>query len=179
MKTCFMTNKRTLMRYIFGVIFLLSFVMVKGQVPVSAFSSNTTSGCAALTVNFTDKSTGSPKFWNWDFGNGQLSNQQNPTAVFHSPGKYTVTLVVRNADGTDGHTETDYITVYPSPAADFISNITTTCLPGIVQFTDKSIANAGTINKWEWDFGDGTTSTQQNPVKTYNSTGFYTVSLKV
>ncbi len=90
-------------------------------------------------VSFRDLTTGSPKFWNWDFGNGTLSNAQHPIIAYNNPGTYTVTLVVRNADGTTGITKTNYITVYPSPAAAFTADKTLGCVPVNIQFTDKSI----------------------------------------
>lgn len=158
---------------------LLFSLAARSQAPVANFSSNTAQGCAALSVTFKDISTGSPKFWNWDFGNGQLSNQQNPTTVYYNPGTYTVSLVVRNADGTNGVTKTNYITVDPAPQADFTSNLTSVCLPATIQFTDQSKPVSGTITKWEWDFGDGGTATSQNPAHTYTAIGFYTVTLKV
>jgi gliding motility-associated-like protein len=148
------------------------------QVPVAAFTANKTSGCAPLVVTFTDQSANKPTSWNWDLGNGTLSQAQNPTVVFALPGIYSVQLVVQNADGTHGITKTNYITVFPSPQAGFNANLRLGCLPTTIQFTDLSTP-AGTISSWQWDFGDGTTSTAQNPQKAYTSTGFYTVSLKV
>ena len=151
----------------------------KGQAPAADFSGSVVAGCSPVVVVFKDLSTNNPKFWNWDFGNGQLSNQQNPTVTFYNPGTYTVTLVVRNNDGTNGVTKTNYITVNPSPTADFSSNLVTACLPAVLQFKDLSSPQAGTITAWEWDFGDGTKSAVQNPSKTYTAIGFYNVSLKV
>ncbi len=94
-------------------------MIVKSQVPVSDFTSSVSSGCAPLTVDFKDASTGNPKFWNWDLGNGQLVNTQNTQVTYYNPGKYSITLVVRNADGTNGVTKTDYIVVNTSPTTDF------------------------------------------------------------
>jgi gliding motility-associated-like protein len=165
--------------YFVAVFFLFSSFIARSQAPVANFTSNVTAGCAPLVVNFQDLSTGSPKFWNWDLGNGQLSNLQNPVGVYQTPGTYTVTLVVRNANGTHGVTKTNYITVYPSPLWDFISDKTIGCEPSTIQFSDRSIDTAGSIVKWQWDFGDGGTSTVQNPSHLYSNTGFYTVSLKV
>lgn len=153
--------------------------LTKAQNPVAQFTSNTTSGCSPIAVQFTDQSTGNPVFWNWDLGNGQLSTLKNPVAIYSTPGTYTVTLVVRNATGIDAITKTNYIVVNPSPTATFTSDIRTACLPATIRFTDASIPNTGTITSWEWDFGDGTKSTLQNPVKTYNAVGFYTVTLSV
>lgn len=146
---------------------------------VPEFTSSATAGCAPLNVGFKDLTTGNPKFWAWDFGNGTLSNTQNPTVAFPTPGTYTVKLVVRNADGTTGITKTNYITVYPSPAANFSANITTGCVPVNIQFNDASTSSTGSIVSWEWDFGDGGKSTARNPQHTYNNVGFYSVTLTV
>jgi PKD repeat protein len=159
-------------------IFLFSFHGY-AQTMVPEFTANVTSGCAPLTVSFKDLTTGSPKFWNWDFGNGTLANVQSPTVTYSMPGRYTVTMVVRNADGTNGITKTDYITVYASPSAGFDANIKIGCVPVNIQFADKSTSPVGNIVSWEWNFGDGATSTAQNPSHTYTNAGFYNVMLTV
>jgi hypothetical protein len=64
----------------------------------------------------------------------------------------------------------------PDIAADFTANVTSGIAPLLVQFTDTSTGN---ITAWSWDFGDNETSSEQNPVHTYNKTGTYTVSLTV
>ena len=156
----------------------LPFFMM-GQLPVANFSASVTSGCSPLGVVFTDQSTGSPKFWNWDFGNGQLSNVQNPGAQTYAAGTYTVTLVVRNANGVNSITKTNLIVSSPSPTVGFTSDKTITCLPAAVQFTDVSVANAGSIVSWDWTFDDLPASTLQNPSHTYTKTGYYGVYLKV
>lgn len=167
-------------RYFTVCMLIVMHFSISAQVPVANFNATSTAGCATFFVNFQDQSTGNPAFWNWDLGNGQLSNLQNPVGIYGKPGKYTITLVVRNANGTNAITKTDYITVYPSPNPAFTSDITTACLPATVQFTDQSTAaGGGAITQWQWDFGDGTTSTQQNPQKTYTDVGFYSVSIRV
>ena len=174
-----MPGKGLVWKYLVTAFVLLSSKFTQAQAPVANFTSTTPAGCAVLVVNFQDQSTGDPKFWSWDLGNGQLSNLQNPVGVYPYPGTYTVALVVRNANGTHGITKTDYITVYPSPGWDFIADNTIACQPANIQFTDRSVDPAGTIVKWEWDFGDGGTSTAQNPSHSYTNIGFYTVGLKV
>lgn len=160
--------------------FILSAFYSIAQAPVANFTSNRTSGCAPLSVTFQDQSTGDPKFWNWDLGNGQLSTLQNPSTVYSTPGTYTITLVARNANGTHGVTKTNYITVYPQPLASMTADKTIACVPASIQFTDASQdTSGGTINSWQWDFGDGTYSTQQNPQKSYSTPGFYSVFLTV
>lgn len=181
--SCLVNNKRNhswfSLPFAFAVLLLSGFTS-KAQAPVAAFTSNVTQGCAPVVVAFQDQSTGDPKFWAWDLGNGQLSNLQNPTAVYSTPGTYTITLVVRNANGTNGITKTNYITVYPSPLVNFSADKLIACVPAEIQFQDQSTDTSdGTVNKWAWDFGDGTTSTLQNPVKSYSTTGFYTISLTI
>ncbi|HEX2629999.1 MAG TPA: PKD domain-containing protein, partial [Chitinophagaceae bacterium] len=153
----------------------------RAQAPVANFNASITSGCSPLTVHFTDASTGNPFSWTWDFGNGQLSTQQNPVITYATPGVYTVRLVVRNTSGIDEEIKTNYIVVSPGPTAQFTANITTACVPATIQFTDQSSvpAGGGTITSWSWSFGDGNTSNLQNPSHTYTSTGFYTISLTV
>src|SRR5438045_9738877 len=111
---------------------------VQGQAPVANFTSSVTSGCAPLSVVFTDQSTGNPFSWNWDFGNGQLATGKSPGLTFTQPGTYTVRLVVKNSSGVDEETKTNYITVFPAPAASFTANLTTACVPATIQFSDQS-----------------------------------------
>jgi len=166
------------LRLSLSLLLCLLVSLLRGQAPVADFTANVVSGCSPLAVTFQDRSTGNPKSWNWDFGNGQLSNAQNPTIGF-APGTYSITLVVRNADGINQVTKTNYIVSNPSPSAGFSADKTISCLPGSIQFKDLSVANAGTINKWEWDFGDTKTSNTQNPLHTYTAPGFYDIYLKV
>ncbi|WP_011308635.1 PKD domain-containing protein [Methanosarcina barkeri] len=154
------------------------------QLPVADFTSNVTSGSAPLSVNFTDLSTNSPTSWTWDFDNdGVVDNtDQNPTYTFTAAGNYTVNLTVTNSVGSNSTVKTDYITVSksstptePAPVADFTADVTSGTYPLSVQFTDLS-ENA---TEWLWDFGDGTNSTEQNPVHTFSEAGNYTVNLTV
>jgi len=170
--------------HVYGYI-VLFFLLCKvqlahAQAPVANFNAVIVSGCAPLQITFHDLSTGNPTSWNWDLGNGSLSNLQNPATLYTTPGTYTVTLVVRNANGTNGITKTNYITVYPSPLANFDVDLgSIACLPAKYQFSDRSTTPVGTITKWQWDFGDGTTSTLQNPTHLYSTVGFYTIGLSV
>ena len=149
------------------------------QVPVADFSASTVSGCGPLVVTFQDLSTNTPFSWAWDFGNGQISNQQNPSISYAAPGTYTVTLIAKNASGAASVRKTDYITVYPYPSPAFTANLTVGCVPASVQFTDQSTPGQGVITSWTWDFSDGTTSNQQNPSHVFSQTGYYDVGLTV
>lgn len=149
------------------------------QKPVPNFGANIKSGCAPLIVQFSDSSLNSPTSWNWDLGNGTFSTQQNPIATYFNPGSYSVKLIATNASGVDSVRKVNFIIVNDVPTVSFSSNTTAGCYPLKVQFTDFSSPNSGTISSWLWDFGDGNTSTQQNPTNTYTSVGSFTVTLKV
>jgi len=136
-----------------------------------------------LTVDFTDLSLGEVESWFWDFGDGATSNEQNPTHTY-GEGIYTVSLTVTGPGGSAKDTKTNYIVVNrpdPVPAqtdAHFFADKRSGAPPLEVKFTDMS-RSAGEIDSWLWDFGDGNTSTEQNPTHTYSTEGTYTVSLEV
>ena len=145
--------------------------------PVADFSGSPTSGSAPLFVSFTDASLGSPTSWSWTFGDGGTSTVQNPGYTYNNPGTFTVTLAATNAYGSDGETKTGYITVTaPVPVAAFSGSPTSGSAPLDVLFTDQSTNSPTT---WDWTFGDGGTSTVQNPSHTYAADGDYTASLTV
>jgi PKD repeat protein len=145
---------------------------------VADFSGSPTSGCAPLTVSFTDLSTGTGiDGWDWDFGDGGSSTAQNPSYQYDNAGTYTVSLTVSSSSQNCSKQEikTGYITVYDIPVADFSGSPTSGDAPLTVDFTDLSTGNPTT---WDWDFGDGVgTSDEQNPSYTYNDSGTYTVTL--
>ena len=137
------------------------------------FTASPTTGDMPLTVNFTDQSTTNPTNWQWDFGDGNTSSEQNPSNTYNNAGLYTVSLTVSNEYGTDTETKNDFIVV-SIPFAVFSASTTSGTVPLTVTFNDESINNP---ISWQWDFGDGGSSTEQNPSHTYNTIGLYDVSL--
>ena len=141
--------------------------------PVANFNSNVTLGVQPLTVEFYDLSENAVS-WNWDFGDGNNSELQNCTHTYSGPGYYTVSLTVNNSAGSSNTSvREDYIFVQMRPVPDFITNVTEGTFPLTVQFTD----NSSYAESVEWDFGDGNSSTDRNPVHTYLEAGLYSVSL--
>lgn len=138
------------------------------------FEATPTSGDANLMVQFTDKSEGDPVYWEWDFGDGTYSYEQNPVHVYTKAGVYTVKLTVKDESFTSTKTKIDYITV--NMLADFTANITTGPADLVVFFKDLSL---GEPTSWYWDFGDGFYSYERDPIHTYTEAGIYTVSLTV
>ena len=93
-----------------------------------------------------------------------------------SGGAKTATLSIANSDADENPTGVLLAGVGGAPVADFSASATSGTRPLDIDFTDLS---TGTIDSWSWDFGDGGTSTAQNPSHTYNSTGHFTASLTV
>lgn len=151
-------------------------VVVKHK-PQAAFSS--TSDCFGIPTQFTDLSTlasGSIASWTWEFGNAATSNVQNPSYIFPDPGPQTVTLTVQSDENCYGSI-TQIADVYHLPEAGFLW--TNPCSSTIVEFTDTSYSQSAPVISWLWNFGDGSSSTVQNPIHIYPTSGTYTVSLTV
>jgi len=113
--------------------------------------------------------------WSWVFGDSATSAERSPIHTHATAGVYTVRLNASNAYGYSISAPTT-ITVLEPLVANFTANTTTGPAPLAVQFNDTSTGNP---TAWLWDFGDGATSTEQNPVHTYTAPGNYTVGLTV
>jgi PKD repeat protein len=126
-------------------------------------------------VQFTDITTGGPTSWSWSFGDVGTSNVKNPSHTYLSAGTYTVLLTASNAEGMDSVSQT--IVVYSVPPhlqVSFTGVPDSGMAPLSVQFTDTS---SGTPTSWYWDFGDGSTSSLQNPLHSFQNSGTYQVKL--
>ena len=146
--------------------------------PIASFTANPTVGTAPLTAKFTDTSTNRPTSWKWNFGDGQTSTVQDPEHTFGVEGTYRVTLIATNSDGSSAKKSMDIkVNRAPTPPdANFTVNQTEGTTPLTVKFTDTS-TNSPT--EWEWNFGDGVTSTDKSPVYTYTTAGTFTATLNV
>lgn len=114
--------------------------------------------------------------WHWSFGDGTFSTLEDPTHVYSTYGIYNVILTVNDANGCQ-YTVNHQVQVYPLPEAEFTSNIIQ--IPNATQFIDQSITALGNIIGWQWSFGDGENSNQQNPTHFYANPGFYQTTLIV
>ena len=131
-------------------------------------------GCVSDPVVFSDSSTvasGTIASYEWDFGDGTLGRQQNPTHLYTTAGTYTVMLMVTSDNGCVD-TITQSVVVAPEPEVDFA--VVNACASDSVTFTNMSV---GANLNYTWYFGDGQMSTLENPIHQYRASGVYTVSL--
>jgi gliding motility-associated-like protein len=152
--------------------------------PTAAFTSNRTSGCAPVVIQFTDQSTPTPGTtitqWKWDFGDGiGTSTLQNPQYRYKDPGSYTVTLTITTDKGcTKLITKPNYINATTGVVPSFTYTDPSVCsAPSTVSFSNGS-TGPGSLSYF-WNFGNGNTSTAQNPTNYYTTNGIYNVSLAV
>jgi len=162
---------------------ILKDVQVSNIGPSSGFTYAPVDPTDADTISFTDESTdsdGSIISWFWDFGDGSTSSSQHPSYMYATEGDYIVSLTVTDDDASQD-TSTQQITVLNyGPNADFSIDPENPSTDDTIQFTDESFDTSGdTIDSWYWEFGDGSTSTSQNPVHSYAENGSYQVNLTV
>ncbi|MEN9640718.1 MAG: hypothetical protein RLZZ262_2587, partial [Bacteroidota bacterium] len=148
-------------------------VTILPPLPVADFE-GPASGCVPLTVQFENLSENFV-YSSWAFGDGGSSNSTNPIYTFYQPGVYTVSLIVTGPGGeTDQMVQEQIIVVHPRAQAAF------TVTPNEVNVPGEPIycLNLSTgSNSYVWDFGDGSTSTLENPLHEYDEVGLYSVQL--
>jgi gliding motility-associated-like protein len=150
---------------------------VSGQAAFTAAAS----ACPADSVLFTDATDGTNKIvssWHWDFGTGDTSNVQNPKYPFTTAGDYNVKLTVSGHNGCSVTSFSNPIHINTKPVSAFTYS-TPDCDTKSITFTDRSTSAEGTVTAWLWDFGDGTSSTLQNPVHIFSPYQTYVVTLTV
>ncbi|WNJ18160.1 PKD domain-containing protein [Pontibacter sp. G13] len=153
--------------------------MTVGESPSAQFMSSDPLGCEVpFVVNFTDTSS-NVVAWTWDFGDGTTANVSNPSHVYTTPGFYSITLIVENANGcTDTLNQPNYVQIV-RPTAAFVPDSVAGCIPLSVDFLDLSVSPNDSITNWIWDFGDGGSSFIQSPNHVYNAVGLFESQLIV
>ncbi|WP_181391644.1 PKD domain-containing protein [Methanospirillum lacunae] len=164
-----------------------NYIIVQNHPPVIAATADPMSGNFPLKVEFTANATvnnktveqSAPliKTWIWEFGDSSTTSEQNPTHVYETPGNYNVTVLCQLVDGVSSQIDVGTIKVGPQPYAnfywDYLDKDETCCY--LVKFTDTSVGAAS----WNWDFGDGLTSIEQNPTHRFKEVGSYNVTLTI
>jgi PKD repeat protein/Zn-dependent protease len=147
-----------------------------GDPPEPDVTASPLQGKVPLVVTFSGITTGTVSEWRWDFGDGSSASGQNPAHTYTKPGLYTVTLTTTNEFGTGQVTKSGIINTGVVPEAEFIAETRQGYPPLTVRFRDFS---SGNPLAWYWDFGDGSTSTEKDPVHIYAQEGSYTTTLQV
>lgn len=146
--------------------------LINSQKPTSDFYSPTIAGCSPTQISFTNTSSDATSF-EWTFGDGGSSTNINPSHIYNIPGYYTITLITKSDVGcVDTMIKPQYIFI-PGTYTKFNIPVTSGCQNTSIGFVDSSI-NASTYN---WNFGDGYTSTTTNPNHVYQDTGSFIVTL--
>lgn len=138
------------------------------------------SGPASFTSSSTiSDGTESQFTYSWNFGDASPAGSgQSVSHTYASTGPFPVELTVTSNNGCQSSLTKQLTTIYAEPVAAF-DQPAPVCLGSPTTFTEHSTVAGGTITTWNWDFGDMTTSSAPNPVKTYAAPGTYTVTLKV
>ncbi len=145
---------------------------------IVSFSISDSSGCSPLQINFSDSSSQNIISWNWSFGDGSFSTDQNPTHIYDNSGYYTIGLQVETINGCFYlNNNQGSVLVYPNPIAEFyVSSIEVDEISPTIGIVNSSIGGS----LYTWNFGDGTYSYLQNPIShSYTSSGLYQIDLGV
>ena len=142
-----------------------------------AITANPTNGFVPLTANFTsaavDSASQTISNWNWSFGDGATSAAQNPSHTYTTPGTFSATLIATNSNGVPIAGAIASITVSNLTLA-FTANPNNGVAPLPVSFASGNVDSAGhAVTNWNWSFGDGATSTAQNPSHIYETAGSF------
>jgi PKD repeat protein len=162
---------------------LITLGAVQNQPPTANFSFTPAEPKVDEEISFKDESTdpdGATDIvsWEWDFGDGTTSTDQNPKKKYSQKKVYDVRLTVRDRGGLTNFVIKKVPVGIVPPKADFSFSPASPEVGDEVQFTDKS-TDDGQIVSRQWDFGDGTKSTEQNPKKKYTQPGTFKVKLTV
>lgn len=170
-----MINRRQLKNHLTMVCCCLTILCsFAARAQQASFTADKTSGCAPLTVSFTNTSDAGASAYDWDFQLGAHATSPNASKVFTVPGTYNVRLTVTYPGGT--RTATQTVTVYENPEPIFTATPLSGCTPLTVQFTDASRPGSGSIRSILWDFGDGSTGAGPSPTHTFNVNGAFSIS---
>ena len=139
--------------------------------------------CDGLTIDFTSQGN-STQFYTWDFGDGNSSEEANPSHTYVEAGNYTVSLKLRPdvtcaADKEIIASQELNLVEDAGAIADFTIDYDPCMDEGVVRFLNTSVSKPGEITTWKWDFGNGETSSEENPVLTLSETADLDISLEV
>lgn len=147
--------------------------VIKVSPPVPLFEIESKTGCAPFEINLKNKSKFA-QYYEWNFGDGTISNQINPIYTYQYPGKYSIKLQAIGIGGI-AYSIIDSVVVMEGPKNKINWNNQSVLLEG-----EKFVVSVESQNtvRYEWNFGDGYISNQKRPEHKYLSNGKYAISLK-
>jgi PKD repeat protein len=150
--------------------------------PVADFDFTPDGGTIEDVVQFEDKSVDDDGYiasWSWDFGDGSDSSRSEPDHQFSDHGVHYVTLAVEDNDGNQDSVTKQVTVVNLPPTAEFSASTTSARVEDEIRFTDGSSDPEGKPLQYDWDFGDGSSSSERSPVHEFSEAGTFTVELTV
>jgi gliding motility-associated-like protein len=143
--------------------------------PLINFMPDTMEGCEPVVVHFANGSLPLDALFSWDFGDGNFSTLYSPDHTYTGQGEYSVSLTATTGEGCqETYTVPNIIKVYTQPKADFTTDFDLVTIQNpVINFTNTSSSGDNPL----WKFGDGDTSTLDNPSHTYKNIGIYEVWL--
>ncbi len=137
-------------------------------------TANVCEGMPVQFINTSVNNTGTSVSYLWDLGNGFTSADSSITYLFPQPGTYDITLT-STSDAGCSDTQLHRLSVYPNPEVLFAAN--EACENANLAFLNQSGIQTGSIQSYQWDFGDGSSGSNRNPIHNYSTAGTYQVSL--
>ena len=145
--------------------------VVIGTIPVASYDASALSGCVPHEVQFLNTSSVNTTdvLWIFEGGDPSSSSIDDPLVTYNSPGTYDVTLIAINGSGADTLIDENIVEISDAPPAAFSFDIN-----GLeVTFTNLSVG----ADDYSWTFGDGHSSSDEDPIHTYATENAYTVTL--
>jgi PKD repeat protein len=146
-------------------------VNILENLPTADFSQSSAVMCEGNSILFTNNSSGALSYqWQFEGGTPSQSTEENPVIVYQTPGVFDVSLTAINEDGETSKVKENAITIIEIPSADFNIDKNENTVSLTIVNSDLSPS---------WDFGDGNTSTEINPIHTYSQSGQYVITMTV
>ncbi len=143
--------------------------------PTASFEPTETNGCVPFAIELSNNSENAT-FYEWDFGDGNVSVLENPDHTYYEEGAYPISLIVTDEQGCFNDTTVFNIQVHPRPTAEFSFEREHLCgTPVDITFENLSEGGDG----YFWDFGDGEQSFLTSPIHTFNNSGHFLTKLMV
>ena len=176
----FNINHTTMKKLLLSIL-ILTGINVFGNAPVADCDADFEFTVSGLTVTFTDISAADPGpilSWNWNFGDGTTSTEENPTHTYAEPGEYDVCLTI-HADGGCFDEKCESNIEVGLGGADCFANFDYEFDGATFFFASNTDPGPGDVDSYMWTFGDGSISDAENPTHTYAEPGVYNVCLVV